>query len=204
MSHTFYTKGYTLIEILVAVAIFVLIILVVANFQVNISKYNKSSSESLQSAQDARAILRTMVAEMRSMQPASTGAYPLAAAATSSITFFTDINDDGLREQVRYYLTGTTLKKGIIVPSGSPLTYSSASETFAFLAYNIKNGTSTALFDYFDNTYSGTSSPLTQPVSVSTVRLVKINLTIDADPNRSPLPRTYTSQAMLRNLKDNL
>ena len=197
-------KGFTLIEILVAVAILGVIMVAISTFQVNIFKFNKYSSDVLQSSQDARSILRTMVTELRTSQPSNNGAYPIVLAATSSITFFSDTDADGLQEQIRYYLSTTTLKKGVIVPTGSPLTYNSNQEKFFYLAYNIKNGTSSPLFEYFDNTYAGTSSPLTQPVTVSKVRLVKINLLIDADPNRSPLPRLYTSQVMLRNLKDNL
>lgn len=197
-------KGFTLIEILIAIGIFGLIMIVVGSFQTNIFKYNQISRDSLQSAEDARSILRVMVREMRSMQPSNIGSYPISQAATSSITFYSDTDADGIREQIRYFLSTTTLKKGVIVPTGTPLTYNPAQEKFSFLAYNIKNGTSTAMFEYFDNTYTGTSSPLVQPVTVSNVRLVKINLLIDADPNRSPLPRLYTSQVMLRNLKDNL
>jgi hypothetical protein len=50
----------------------------------------------------------------------------------------------------------------------------------------------------------GTSSPITQPVTPTDVRLIKINLIIDVDPNRAPVIKTYTSQVSIRNLKDNL
>ncbi len=198
------SRGFSLIEILVAVGILGVIMIVVSQFQVNIIGYNKSSSDSLQSAQDARSILRVMVKELRSAKPGSNGSYPIVQAATSSVTFFSDIDADGQQEQIRYFISSTLLQKGTIKPTGSPLAYSSAQETFSTLAYNIKNATSSSLFEYFDNAYSGTSSPLTAPVNVTDVRLVKINLMIDADPNRSPIPRLYTSQVMLRNLKDNL
>ncbi len=198
------SRGFTLIEILVVIGILGVILVAISQFQVNIFQYNKYSSDSLQSSQDAQSILRVIVKELRSSKPGNNGAYPLLQAATSSITFYSDTDADGLQEQIRYFLATTTLKKGTIKPTGSPLAYVSANEKFSFLAYNIKNATSSSLFEYYDNTYAGTSSPLSQPVNVANVRLVKINLLIDADPNRSPLPRLYTSQAMLRNIKDNL
>ena len=148
--------------------------------------------------------MRTMVKELRPAKSGSDGSYPIVQAATSSITFFSDIDADGLQERVRYYLIATILKKGIIKSTGSPPSYIPSQETFITLASNIKNATSSALFEYFDNTYAGTSSPLSQPVNIPNVRLVKINLLIDADPDRSPIPRLYTSEVMLRNLKDNL
>lgn len=197
-------KGMTLVEMIVAVGIFGLIMIAVSSFQRDVWVYNKYSSDSLSSAQDARVILRTMVKELRSASPSNNGAYAIAQAGTSTITFFSDTDSDGLKEQIRYFISSNILKKGSIKPSGSPLTYNSANETFFTLAYNIKNTTSTALFEYFDNSYAGTSTPLTLPITVTQIHLVKINLMIDADPNRTPIPRIYTSQVNFRNLKDNL
>lgn len=197
----------TLAEIVVVVAILGLIMLAVTAFQKNIIVQNKFANDALSSAQDARIILRTMTRELRATSPGSNGAYAIAQAATNTLTFFSDTDGDGLKEQIRYYIATTTpptLKRGSIKPTGSPSVYNPASEVISTLAYNIKNGTSVALFEYFDSTYAGTSSPLTQPVTVTNIHLVRINLMIDADANRSPIPRTFTSQVHLRNLKDNL
>lgn len=202
-------QGMTLAEIVVVVGIFGLIALAITSFQKNVITFNKFSQDSLSSAQDARAVLRTMVKELRTASPGSDGAYAIAQAATNTMTFFSDTDNDGLKEKVRYYIatsTGSTyiLKRGSIKPSGSPAVYSSAQESFTTLAYNIKNATSTALFEYYDSTYAGTSTPLTYPITVTAIRLVKINVMIDADPTKSPIPRLYTSQVSLRNIKDNL
>ncbi len=197
-------KGFTLAEIVVVVGILGFIMVAIGSFQRNVFVYNKYSQDSISSAQDARNILRVMVKDLRTTSPSNNGAYAIAQAATNTITFFSDTDGDGLKEQIRYYIATTTLKKGSIKPTGSPATYNSANEIFFTLAYNIKNATSTALFEYYDNTYAGTSSPMTQPVTATNIRLIKINLIIDADPYKSPVPRLYTSQVNLRNLKDNL
>ncbi|MEK7463788.1 MAG: type II secretion system protein [Patescibacteria group bacterium] len=203
----YFKKGFTLVELIVVIGILGLIMIGVSNFQVDVLVYNKYAENSLSSAQDARNVLRVIVKELRTASPSNNGAYAIAQAATSTITFFSDTDGDGLKEQIRYFISTTTpvtLKKGSIKPIGSPSVYSPSAEVFSTLAYNIKNATSTALFEYYDNGYAGTSSPLTQPVTVTSIRLVKINLMIDADPNKSPIPRLYTSQVSLRNLKDNL
>lgn len=197
-------KGFSLVEVLVSMAIFVIIVIAVTSFARNVFYYNSVSSGSLQTAQDARAIIRTMVGELRTASLGSNGSYPIVSAGTSSVAFFSDVDDDAIKEQIRYYLVGTTLKKGITEPSGSPLTYNLANETSKTLAENVRNSTSTNLFDYYGSLYPQDTNALPIPVPISSVRLVKITLTMDVDQNRSPVPRTFTTQVSLRNLKDNL
>lgn len=197
-------NGFSLAEIVVVVGILGMIMVAVSGFQRDVFVNTKFASDSLSTTQDSRNILRMMVRELRTSSSGNDGSYPLITAATSTISFYSDVDADGLKDKVRYYIATTTLKKGLIKPTGSPLTYVAANEVFSTLAYNLKNSTSTPLFEYYDNAYAGTSSPLTQPVNISNVRLVKINLMVDVDPNKSPNVRTYTSQVNLRNLKDNL
>lgn len=193
-----------MVELLVSLGIALLIILAVTDFGRNIFVNNKFAADSLTAIQDGRAILRVMVRELRSMSISNNGSYPILQVATSSITFYDDTNTDNLKEQIRYYIEGTSLKRGSITPSGTPAVYNSAQEKITVLAYNVKNASSTPLFEYFDSNYAGTSSPLTLPTTLTNIHLIKINLMLDVDPNRSPIPRTYTSQVNLRNLKDNL
>lgn len=197
-------RGLTLIEIIVVLGILGFIMLAVGTFQRNVIVYNKFAQDGLLSAQDARSILRIMVRDLRTASQSNTGTYAISQAGTSTIVFFSDTDSDGLKERIRYFTSSSTLMRGSIVPTGSPSAYVTGNETFSTLAYNIDTATTTAMFEYYDNTYNGTSSPMAQPVTVTDIRLVKINLIIDADPNRSPVQRVYTSQVNLRNLKDNL
>jgi prepilin-type N-terminal cleavage/methylation domain-containing protein len=198
------TKGFTLAEIVIVVGIIGLVMVAVGTFQSKIFT-NKSFVEgSLSAAQDARSILRTMAKELRSVGQGDNGAYAVAQAATNTITFFSDADGDGAREQIRYYLSGKKIMRGVIVPTGTPLAYSTSSEKFSTLLSNVVNASSTNIFDYYGTNYTGTTSALTYPITTTAVRLVKINIVLDADANRSPIPRTYTTQVALRNLKDNL
>ncbi len=195
--------GFTLVEMLVTTAIVVMIGLAIANFGANIFLYNTMIQNNLSAQLNGRNVLRKMVTEFRSASPSAAGAYPIALAGTSSLTFFSDVTGDGTKEQLRYYLNGATLMRGQTEPSGNPPTYPSANETTETVITNVSNPTSTPIFDYFDTNYAGTSSPLTQPVNIAAVRLIRVTVIIDADPNKPPGPITVTSLGTLRNLKDN-
>jgi hypothetical protein len=144
-----------------------------------------------------------MVTELRAARTSVAGAYAIDTAGTSTVVFYSDVNGDGNTEKVRYFLSSTTLKRGVITPSGSPLSYT-GSESISELVHGVRNTSSQPIFEYFDSSYTGTSSAMTQPVSIANIRLVKVNIIIDMNVSRSPVQQTVTTQAEIRNLKDNL
>lgn len=196
-------RGYSLAEMLIVVGILSAIIFVVTTFQKDIFSLNTSLQGSLNAQFEGGRVLRKMVGELRSMSQSGAGAYPIAQAATSTVTFYTDIDDDGSKEKVRYYLQSGTLKKGVTEPSGNPIVYT-GTEKVETLITSVVNGTSSPVFYYYDSSYAGTSTPLTTPINTLSVRLIKIEVTIDKDVNRPPGPFVVTSQVTPRNLKDNL
>jgi len=189
-------------EVLVTIFIVALIGITVLTFQKDIFSLNTLLSTSLAAQDEARKALKIITAEIRPLSPSSVGAYPIAEANPTSFIFYSDIDNDQFKERVRYFLSGTTLKKGVIKPSGTPLTYNPANETISEIIHDITSGT-TLIFDYYDNNYDGTTSPLTQPVDMSAIRLIKITVVIDKNPNKYPGPITLTTQVSMRNLKDN-
>ena len=194
----------TLVEVLITLGIFVAVIIAVGTFEANTFIYQGEVSNSFTTAQNAQIILKTMLTELREMAPGADGSYALINAGSTTVSFFSDPDNDGTEEQITYSLIGTTLYKAVIQPSGNPPTYGIANQSTTTLLTSVRNGFVTPVFQYFDTNYNGTSTPLTQPVTTTAVRLVKVNVTLDMDPNRSPAPITYTVQANLRNLKSNL
>lgn len=199
----FKNKGFSLVEIVVVTAIASMIFLGVFNFGISIFSFNSDAQKNLSAQTDARRVLKNMVKELRSASPSSVGSYPVALAGATAITFFSNIDSDAYKEQIRYFLQGNELKRGVIKPSGSPLTYNPANEQVSTMVRDINNGPS-PIFEYFDSNYAGTSTPMVQPVQTTEVRLVRINLKIEKDPNKSLGPVMVESQVFLRNLKDNL
>jgi len=114
------------------------------------------------------------------------------------------VDSDGVKDRVRYFLSGSTIKRGVLAPSGSPLAYVDANEELTILISGFVSSSTLPLFQYYGATYTGASPPLSLPVDTSSVRLIKITVIIDTDPVHSPAPIIVTSQVNLRNLKDNL
>lgn len=199
-NHKNKNNGFTLVEILFAISIFVLIVGVLALFSKNMFTYNSFISGELESINMGRVALKTMTAEIRTASSGNNGSYAVNLASPTSFTFYSDVYDNGLKEKVRYFLEGTNLKRGIVVPTGSPLSYT-GSEVFTTLVSNVTNS---SIFNYYDKNYDGTTAALSSPVDISAVRLVKITITIDADPNKAPGPTTISTQVSMRNIKDNL
>lgn len=196
-------SGLTLMELLVTIAIFTLIMGVVIKFASDIFHYEDIFSSGLTAYDEARKVLQPVASEIRSASPSSLGAYPIEVANDSSFVFFADIDDDGLKEKIRYYLSGNILMKGVIIPSGNPLQYLSEDETTTEIIHGVVNGL-TPIFTYYDTNYTGNTAPLSSPVSVLSVRLIKITLIVDDNINKPPGAVTVSTQVSIRNLKDNL
>ena len=192
--------GFTAIEILFAVSIFILVTIVMTSFARDTWVYNSFIGSSLNSLHTGRSILKTMVAEIRTASSGDNGAYPVSSATADSLTIYSDIDDDALKERVRYFLNGTNLQKAVLKPTGSPLAYTGTEITTTL----ISNVTNTTIFNYYDKNYDGTTAPLSSPINIPSVRLIKITITTDDDPNKAPTPITLSSQVTLRNIKDNL
>jgi prepilin-type N-terminal cleavage/methylation domain-containing protein len=203
MIFKFKNKGFTLTEIIVVVAISSVIFLAVFSFGNDIFSFNSEAQKNLSAQSDGRRVLKNMVKELRSTSPSSLGSYPIALASPTALTFFSNIDDDDYKEQIRYFLDGRELKRGVTKPSGTPLAYNPGNEQVMILVRDINNGAA-PIFDYFDSNYAGTTTPLTQPVQVTKIRLVRMTLKIERDPNKSSGPVMVESQVFLRNLKDNL
>ncbi len=197
-------KGFTLVEILIVTVIFTLVVFSLTLFERDIFYLNSVQTGSLLSAEDSQSILRTITKELGSVSPGSDGSYPIVTAGTSTLTFFCDIYGNGIKEKITYTLSSTTLQKTVVIPTGVPLSYSSATGTVYTLASGVRNTATSSIFDYFDSNYTGTSSPLTQPVSVAAVHLVRITLVLDSNKNQAPGAVSYVSDVSLRNLKNNL
>ena len=198
-------KGFTLIEVLVTMSIFVILVFSVAMMLSNIFTNSNQQLISLSNIDQARSTLSTITNEVRNATIGSDGSYPLNQAGDSQIVFFTNFRtSNGAVERVRYYISGNTLYKGVILPTGSPLIYNLSSESISKVLSGVSNGSS-PVFYYYDGNYSGNTQALSQPVNINNVRFVKINFVVlnQITPQDTS---TFSIDAgvTIRSVKDNL
>ncbi len=194
--------GMTIIEIITVVAIGGILLVALLRFLVAGYPISKITLLQANSNETARIQLRRIARELRELRDADTGAYPLVEMKPQKIIFYADVDGDAATERVRYELTGTDLERGIIDPTGTPLTYNTVNEKKNIVAKSIRNGT-TPIFRYYTGDYPTDMTELT-PVDVTEVKYIQFLLQIDADINVDPPPIEVKSQVQLRNLKTNL
>jgi prepilin-type N-terminal cleavage/methylation domain-containing protein len=199
-----FKTGVTLVEILISVAILSMLTLIASTFQKDVFSLNFSLQGSLNAQIDARHVVKVIVTELREVGPSAVGAYSIELASSTGVTFYSDVNNDGLKDKVRYFLSGTEIKRGVTSPSGSPLTYNSANEKLSTIVSSFVASSTRPLFQYYPSTYTGNTPPMSYPIDIQSIRFVKVTVIIDKDPNRSPSAMIVSSQVNLRNLKDNL
>jgi len=197
------TSGFTAMEIIIVIAISTIIMLAVSTFQRDVIVHNSMIQSGAIAEEGMRNTLKQILSELRGVSSSQTGAYGLESVATNTIIFYSDIDSDDVRERVRYFLDNQTFKKGVVEPTGQPYTYNLSAEQLRIVADNVINGTS-SVFSFYDNSYTGTSSALSLPTDISKIKLIKINLGLDPNPNRPLEAMWITSQVMLRNFKGSL
>ena len=198
------SRGFSLIELIVAVGITTLLLGGMYLAMTKVFSIGGYLTTSLDEQGQIRRALKDITPELRSASQSSNGSYPIGLASSTSIIFYSDVDEDGVKERLRYFLSTSTLWKGLLRSTSSPATYNTAYEVISPLVRNVVYSTTTPLFQYYDKNFAGTSTPLTQPVDPLVVRLVKITISADKTPGKPPPAHSGTTQVVIRNLKDNL
>jgi prepilin-type N-terminal cleavage/methylation domain-containing protein len=195
-------KGFSLLEVIVSIGIFALLIGAVTQVFLSSWRGNAIIWEQLSTQNEGRKAVQDFGNELREATASSIGSYAIESATSTQIVFYSNIDSDSLVERIRYFVTSSTLKKGVIKPAGNPLAYNSSTESITIIANDVANGT-TSVFSYYDGDFIGAGDPLSGAIDVTKIRVVKISLKLEEDPNLSPVPFYVESKAMIRNLKDN-
>ena len=197
-------KGFTLIELLIAMGIFSLVITGSTWFIIHGLRYNRTIWEQLSTQNEGRRAVQTFVDDIRRAEESSLGGYSLAKTDEYEIIFYANVDDDNAKERIHYWLDNGTLKRGVTNPTGNPLSYGVTDENIVEITHSVVNfQKSVPIFLYFDGDFTGVESALVQPVTTIDVRLVKIQLELEKDPTKTPVPLHVESLGQIRNLKMN-
>jgi prepilin-type N-terminal cleavage/methylation domain-containing protein len=189
-------KGFTLIEMLLVIALTALMMLTVNSLIVYFYKTNNYTLQQSFAANEARQGVQDAMTYLRGASYGADGSYPIASAATSSITFYAAIGSSNTIDEISYQLIKGTLYRLVTAPAGNPPSYAGQQAASSTIAVSVVNDASTPVFQYFDNT----GTLLTSPINIAKIASVTTSLIIDVDVNRAPVAFTLTGGATLRNL----
>jgi type II secretory pathway pseudopilin PulG len=97
-------KGISLVETLVTIGIFGVIIVIVSGIVLSLYKTQNYSWQQSLAIDEARRGVRIMVKEIREARYGDNGAFLLEKAGDKEFVFYSDIDEDGDTEKVRYFL----------------------------------------------------------------------------------------------------
>jgi prepilin-type N-terminal cleavage/methylation domain-containing protein len=194
--------GFTLIEVVITMAIMALIMLAMGAMGSRILRLRTAVTGAVLSQEAINQIITPLMIELRSMQPSNTGSFPIESASTSSLIFYSDTNKDGMVERLRYFLQGNILKRGIVVPSGNPVTYNLANEKINNFLSNLTPDTN-GIFAYYADATDINGVALASPPTTSAVKVVKLIFIVDQNPGQAPGPLRFNTSISPRNLRSN-
>lgn len=203
----FSRNGFTLVETLVALAIFTLGI---AATVLIFSKTVKNKAYALEMGKSAFVVSRSMgdlTQYLRRARQSDAGSYPIVSAKDNDLVIYSDYDKDGKTEQLHIYLSNGIVYLDVHDPSAAfpplyaPPVNNPNNGTTVVLAKQIVNTPTDPMFSYFDKDYPQSSAVAT-PADVSEIRLIKLFLKINIDPNRAPDNIQQETFIEIRNLND--
>lgn len=205
MNTRIYQKGFTLIEVIIAVVITGILGAALLGLQYIISQNQIVVWKNYLGVEEANSSITALVREIRTAQNGDNGAYPLESAQDTQIVFYTDYDFDGSTERIRYSLEGTEFSKGVIEPEGFPATYPESQEKVKVLAENVRNKDAPVFYYYNGNWPEDTeNNPLVTPANPSDVKLIQVYLRLNTQSNKPNEDYILESYTQVRMLKENL
>jgi len=198
-------KGFTIIELIVVIAVASILMILVSNMLLSVLSGSNQQFLAMTNVDQAVNISTKFINDLRNATNGVDGSFPLYLADANQIIFYSNVGATGnASNRIRYYLSGTTLYRGVVVPTGTPLTYNLASEVVKPVQIDVSNGAN-PIFTYFNGDYSGIESPLTQPVNINNVKYIKMTLIILKNTVKdSNSTFSVSAGGVIRNLKTNL
>lgn len=179
-------RGFTLIESLIYIAIFTIVIITIYQFAISFYNSNMFRLQQTQAISEGRKVLSEMSREIKEIVNSENGDYPISSATATSLAFYSDIDKDDNIEEIRWFLQGNILKKGIIETPGS-------NEIVTIYSENIRNN---QIFTYYNS-----SNQLVPDLNILTdISLIEINLQVNINIFAAPGDFTLKTLVKPRNI----
>jgi prepilin-type N-terminal cleavage/methylation domain-containing protein len=199
-------RGMTIVEMLVAIAIFTIGIEGFSLLFIRAWTTNSFTLEMGQASMTASQGVSKITNYVRGARQGDNGAYPISSIGDNDLVIFSDYDKDGVTERLHLYKNGESVIMGFRDPSGTiPRTYAAGDQGTVTIASHVINDASAPIFSYYNENYPGDTinNPLTaSSANINNVRLVKIHLKININPNRAPDNIETQSFAEIRNLNN--
>jgi type II secretory pathway pseudopilin PulG len=188
----------TIIETMVLVAILVMIVSAIVSSIGYVYRGQRFAFEQADATRSARQGVERAVRDLRESSYADDGAYPIVSMSTSSITFFSDTDNNSRIEKVRYFLGDTNFNKGTTESTGDPPMYESANEVVSLVSDNVRNSAlNIPIFTYYDKG----GDLMSDYAEVDELGFVLVRVIVNLQPGRAPEDYEMRSSAALRNVK---
>ncbi len=198
-------KGFSIVELLIAIFITLIIITVIILVQNSVLDQQQIVTNSYISMNTANYNVQQIIKEIRNCQTGDSGSYLLETLNDQEITFYSNVDSDDQIERITYRLEGSDLVKSVINPTDYPIQYRTEDAQTKTVAENVVNGEQ-SLFYYYNGNYpqDETNNPLAPNQRATQTRMIGIDLIINV--NEKILKKNYRieSFAQIRTLKDNL
>jgi type II secretory pathway pseudopilin PulG len=190
----------TLVELMVTIAVMTVVVTATMGLIQSFYKDNAFLVEQTAALASARKGVNQAITDIREASYGDDGSYLISSAGTSTLTLYSDIDNDTYVERVKYDLIDGTLYRTTAQAAGSPPSYAGAAVSTTTVATDVRNTDATPLFTYYDA--SGTQLSTTSP-NIASISSIRIGLLVDLNPTRAPNVFTLSEAATMRNISKN-
>ncbi len=198
-------SGFTLVELLVTMLIGIVVFGAALGLTEVSGRSTSRTTDRVETAQRARIAMERMVRQLRSQVCLDSSTYPLISADGSSVSFYSDFDNNPVykpqKRKLTYVATGTGKitedQWDATTTTGPPWTFSSTVSRSFTLATDVGQIGSTPIFRYFNPAGSQLTAPLstavTSPLPANSIaRVSQIEVAFQMKPssgNADPLRR---------------
>lgn len=198
-------KAMTLLELLIAISVALIAMEGFTYLFIKTWDTNKFVLEEGMASAAASRATNKIVIQLRAVQQADNGDYPIESADDFDLVFYCDVDDDGVVERVHYFLdqANDQLNMGVSNPiAGNPVTYPNSDDEVTVVTSYVVNESDNPIFYYYNDDYPGdtVNNPLSTPTNVGNIQMIRVHLFVNINPVHAPDNINIESFVDLRNL----